>query len=114
MDDITTHTIQLTLPSLANLTELQKEFDALELPPSVREVLLHSIAMDSPVAVCDPPEAVCDPPEAVCDPPVMEPVEPVEPVEPIEPVVVPESLPQVPQVPQVETSPRTCVNCYCQ
>ena len=69
MDDITTHTINVSLPSLANLTELQKEFDALELPPAARDALLRTVVIDPPEAVCDPPEAVCDPPEAVCDPP---------------------------------------------
>ena len=129
MEEIITHTINVTLPSLANLTELQKEFDALELPPAARDALLRSIVseqtpspvVDSPEAVCDPP--VCDPP--VCDPPVCDPpeidlVEPVvivvEPiVEPAAPIVIPESLPSsVESVPQIEPSSRTSVGCCCQ
>ena len=143
MDEIITHTINVTLPSLTNLTDLQKEFDALELPPGAREALLRSIVteqtlspvMDSPEAICDPPEAVCDRPEAVCDPPVCDPPEAVcdppeikpvelvttvvEPtvvvVEPAAPIVIPESLPSsVESVPQIEPSSRTSVGCCCQ
>jgi len=135
MDEITTHTINLTLPSLTNLTELEKEFDALELPPSVRMALLHSVVTEqtsSPVVhrpeaaeisvefVCDPPEAVCDPPVCdppVCDPPVCDPPEMEVVVEPVvtvvEPVVTPVVTPE-PLVPQVEISSHTSVWCCCQ
>jgi len=119
MDEITTHTINLTLPSLTNLTELEKEFDALELPPSVRMALLHSVVTEqtsSPVVhrpeaaeisvefVCDPPEAVCDPPVCdppVCDPPVMEPVEQEEQEEHVEQMEQEEQVEQMEQEEQV-------------
>jgi len=131
MEEIITHTINVTLPSLANLTELQKEFDALELPPAARDALLRSIVteqtpfpvMDSPEAVCDPPEAVCDPPDCDppdCDPPEIDLVEPVvivvEPtVELAAQVVIPESLPSsVESVPQIEPSSHRSVGCCCQ
>jgi hypothetical protein len=135
MDEITTHTINVTLPSLANLTELQKEFDALELPQAAREALLRSVVTEQtsspvvhhpeaaeisvefvcnpPEAVCDAPEAICDPPEAVCDPPVMDPVEPLvkSEVNVVEPVV--ESVPST-VIPESLLSSRTSVGCCCQ
>jgi hypothetical protein len=114
MDEITTHMINVTLPSLANLTELQKEFDALELPQAARDALLRSVVTEQNSSpVCDPP--VCDPP--VCDPPVCDPPEMEVVVEPVvtvvEPVVTPVVTPE-PLVPQVEISSHTSVWCCCQ